>query len=310
MPQSRMATLDSDMFKCCHKVETLKWNKDTEAHALLQQAADQVKPIMVRRKWTVPLLCEFYPPASNLLGMNHNHGERIEVRLRSPRHHDTFLPYTSVLGTLLHELAHIEVGPHNAAFYALLDDLRAECETLMAATPSSASNAAAGGTALGGAATLPPHLARERAVLAAQRRDHVSRIMPAGGRVLGGDSDLANVAAVCDPREMALAAAERRQADDVWCSAVTSAPSGPSRSSPVVIDVDKDANAVSSNAALDGDDDVVEVVPVSNPKPLPHVVRRPVLRRPRHLASRVRIRENPAALAALQRAEANRPQRR
>ena len=31
--------------------------------------------------------------------------------------------YNDVLGTVLHELVHIEIGPHNAKFYKMLDEL-------------------------------------------------------------------------------------------------------------------------------------------------------------------------------------------
>lgn len=47
----------------------------------------------------------------------------IRVRLRPARADADFLPYESVLGTMLHEVAHNMVGPHNAAFYKLLDEL-------------------------------------------------------------------------------------------------------------------------------------------------------------------------------------------
>ncbi|CAI5959526.1 unnamed protein product [Closterium sp. NIES-64] len=36
---------------------------------------------------------------------------------------DSFFPYEHVLGTMLHELTHIERGPHDAKFYKLLDEL-------------------------------------------------------------------------------------------------------------------------------------------------------------------------------------------
>ena len=47
----------------------------------------------------------------------------IRVRLRAAGRVSDFLPYESVLGTMLHELAHNIVGPHDASFYKLLDDL-------------------------------------------------------------------------------------------------------------------------------------------------------------------------------------------
>lgn len=58
--------------------------------------------------------------------------------------------YESILGTMLHELAHIVRGPHDAVFYKLLDELKAECEELMArwvaAGRSSGGGSGGGGT--------------------------------------------------------------------------------------------------------------------------------------------------------------------
>jgi hypothetical protein len=34
---------------------------------------------------------------------------------------NTFYSYEFILGTMIHELAHIVVGPHNQAFYAEMD---------------------------------------------------------------------------------------------------------------------------------------------------------------------------------------------
>lgn len=327
---SRMVTLDSDVFKCCHKVETLGWSNDREVKALLQRAADQVKPIMARRKWAVPLLVEFYPPMPNLLGMNHNHGERIEIRLRSPNNRDALLTYESILGTLLHELAHIEVGPHNAEFYKLLDELQDECDTLIARgivpSSSSSSNGTVGhGQRLSGGRPPPKHIAQERAVQAANRRSRINRLMMptgAGGRVLGGHSDLAQLSALCDPREMALAAAQRRMADDLWCncanhqplssSTTTGQSDSRSNNEPAVIDVD----AVAETGSPKSDEiTIVEetrAAPMPTPAPAP-ARSRPPPRRRRTPSSTIPVRENPAALAALQRAQEQqlrRPRRR
>ena len=224
MASSRMATLDSEIFKCCHKVTTLGWSNDTEAKRLLQDAADQVKPIMARRKWAVPLLNEFYPSAPNLLGLNQGHGQKIFIRLRSPSNRDMFLSYESILGTLLHELVHIEVGPHNQKFYALLDELQNECDELIVKGNDGKSGKASGtfegqGNKLGGWGTtnVPRHLVPQRAAQAAQRRQRIASIMShgTGGRLGGGTAEIARI---CDPREMALAAAERRRLDDERCA--------------------------------------------------------------------------------------------
>ena len=47
------------------------------------------------------------------------------MRLRRPRDEASFYDYDFVLGTMLHELAHNIRGPHDAAFYKLLDELKA-----------------------------------------------------------------------------------------------------------------------------------------------------------------------------------------
>jgi hypothetical protein len=47
----------------------------------------------------------------------------IRLRLRAAGRVGEFLPYESVLGTMLHELAHNIVGPHDTSFYRLLNDL-------------------------------------------------------------------------------------------------------------------------------------------------------------------------------------------
>jgi hypothetical protein len=93
---------------------------------LLQEAAQQVAPLMLKRQWRVQLLVEFYPANPSLLGLNVNRREKICVRLRLPEDANAFFPLEHVVGTLLHELAHIVRGPHDAAFYKLLDELTGE----------------------------------------------------------------------------------------------------------------------------------------------------------------------------------------
>lgn len=288
-PQSRMVTLDSDMFKCCHKLSTLGWSQDAYARSLLQRATDQVRPIMAKRRWAVPLVAEFYPPATNLLGMNRGHGSKIELRLRSPRDRDAFLSYETILGTLLHELAHIDVGPHNAQFYKLLDELNAECDALIAQGNDGTGDRAFGGRGQrigeGLRGNVPRHVARERAVRAAQQRARVGRLMQGGGQRLGGRAE---VARSCDPRMMALAAAKRRLADEVWCGALVE------DSAVEVVDVDAAEN--NEGEVINVDEDEVQIVEAE--------VRKPPQRRlpPRVQARIVPIRQNPVALAALQRA--------
>lgn len=99
------------------------------AKLMLERVAKQVEPICISRKWRVKLLQEFFPSDAGLQGMNVNHGQVIHIRLR-PSNKSGFLPWPHILGTLLHEMVHMAIGPHNAAFYALLDELWAEVEKL------------------------------------------------------------------------------------------------------------------------------------------------------------------------------------
>lgn len=64
------------------------------------------------------------PTNSALLGLNVGRGVHVKLRLRRPRGDFDFFSYEEVLDTMLHELCHIEHGPHNALFYKLWDDIR------------------------------------------------------------------------------------------------------------------------------------------------------------------------------------------
>jgi hypothetical protein len=71
--------------------------------------------------------CCTRPKNPRLLGLNVNRGVEVKLRLRpNGRDHD-FIPYERVLDTMLHELAHIARGPHDAQFYKLWDELRKVC---------------------------------------------------------------------------------------------------------------------------------------------------------------------------------------
>jgi hypothetical protein len=97
-----------------------------EANKLLHKLAATVTPLMLRRKWFVPTLKEFFPENPNLLGLNVNHGQSILVRLRPHARKQSFYDWEHVLGTLIHELTHILVGPHNSEFYRIMDELDEE----------------------------------------------------------------------------------------------------------------------------------------------------------------------------------------
>ncbi|ERS96669.1 hypothetical protein HMPREF1624_06878 [Sporothrix schenckii ATCC 58251] len=97
-----------------------------DALQLLRRVASLVKPLMRARRWKVRELSEFFPDQANLLGLNINKGQKILLRLRYPGDASLFLPLEQVADTLLHELAHIVHGPHDAVFHALWNQLRDE----------------------------------------------------------------------------------------------------------------------------------------------------------------------------------------
>ena len=106
-----------------------------EAEKLLRSMASEVSEIMVSHAWTVGGLIEMDPRDDQimkkkqqeggcLLGYNENMGARIYVKLRQDD--GSFHDRDALMKTLLHELCHNVVGPHNAVFFALYADVRAE----------------------------------------------------------------------------------------------------------------------------------------------------------------------------------------
>jgi len=89
-----------------YDIRTLKKAKDPEAERLLKAIVAQVGPIMRKRQWRVEVLKEFFPTNPNLLGLNVNQGGEVCIRLRPSNDENSFLPYESLLGTMLHELCH------------------------------------------------------------------------------------------------------------------------------------------------------------------------------------------------------------
>jgi hypothetical protein len=109
-----------------------------EARSLMLKLAQDpaIVHIMREREYRVGLLAELDPiddrlsekledGGKRLLGYNTNAGASIHIRLRT---HDLsgFLAYPALIDTLLHELAHNEVGPHNEQFWHLFCQLKAD----------------------------------------------------------------------------------------------------------------------------------------------------------------------------------------
>merc|ERR1719440_644394 len=109
-----------------------------EARQLMLKLAQDpaIVHIMREREYRVGLLAELDPiddrhaekmegEGKRLLGYNMNAGAQIHVRLRT-QDLSGFLPYPALVDTLLHELCHNEVGPHNEHFWHLFCQLKAD----------------------------------------------------------------------------------------------------------------------------------------------------------------------------------------
>ncbi|KAJ3695384.1 hypothetical protein LUZ60_000761 [Juncus effusus] len=198
------------------ETKALKKPGEEEARAVLDKIAKQVQPIMRRRKWRVKRLSEFYPKNPALLGLNVNKGVEVKLRLRRHNREWDFFPFDQVLDTMLHELCHIQHGPHNAQFYKLWDELRKECEELISKGITGSGQGFDGsGRRLGGF-TIQPALPalRQTALAAAEKRARNGALLPTGPRRLGGNDVIMTS---LSPIQAAAMAAERRLYDDLWC---------------------------------------------------------------------------------------------
>jgi hypothetical protein len=139
-----------------------------DALALLRAiAADPgVAGLLQRHRWSVGLLSEM-PPAGKVgvspvcvLGVNVNRGQEISLRLRTDDLRG-FRRYSSIIETMIHELAHMEISGHGTDFKELNSALRREAAALDwrrapgAATPGGAPAAARAPAAAAPAAAAP-----------------------------------------------------------------------------------------------------------------------------------------------------------
>lgn len=203
-----------------HKVSEIRTLKrkvgGDEARKFLEKIAKQVQPIMRKHKWRVKVLSEMCPKNPRLLGLNVCRGVHVKLRLRRPNTDWDWYPFDEVLDTMLHELCHNAISPHNAAFYKLWDELRKECEQLIS---EGISGSGVGfdlpGRHLGGFSRQPPLSSlRQTALLAAENRKRQGLLLPSGPKRLGGDK---SVMSALTPVQAAAMAAERRLQDDIWC---------------------------------------------------------------------------------------------
>ncbi|QSZ29395.1 hypothetical protein DSL72_003909 [Monilinia vaccinii-corymbosi] len=167
--------------------------REAEALHSLKKIASLVKPIMRARNWRVGALTEFYPDQQNLLGLNVNRGHKICLRLRYAGDQNQFLPLEEVVDTMLHELCHNEIGPHNQQFHALWDQLRKEHDGLTS-KGYTGEGFLSEGRSLGGR-RVPRHEARRLARIAAEKRQNGLRgsDQKLGGRPVPYGTDIRKV---------------------------------------------------------------------------------------------------------------------
>lgn len=202
------------------EIKALKKPGEEEAKKILERIAKQVQPIMRKHNWRVKLLSEFCPNNPSLLGLNVGGGVQVKLRLRRPNRDWDFFPFDQILDTMLHELCHNAHGPHNASFYKLWDDLRKECEELMAkGIIGTGEGFDLPGRRLGGFSRQPPPSSlRATALAAAEKRSRMGSLLPSGPKRLGGDS---TIMVALSPIQAAAMAAERRLQDDLWCGSAS-----------------------------------------------------------------------------------------
>jgi hypothetical protein len=140
--------------------------RTAEAQAMLERVATDpgVLAVMKRRSWRVGALLELpeiESDSSKLLGLNKNRGAEILLRLTfdaGGRVGDGLRSYASIIDTMLHELVHIEIGPHNRDFHALHRVLKDEYAGALrwpsGAASSAASSASQGRAWVGGSGAL------------------------------------------------------------------------------------------------------------------------------------------------------------
>ncbi|KAG6874402.1 hypothetical protein C0995_015138 [Termitomyces sp. Mi166 len=197
-------------------VETFTHLKDKpkadRALPMLQKIASLVKPIMRKHSWKLPVLAEFFPDNANLLDVDG--GRKICIRLRPAHAPDTFYDEDDLVQTMLHELTHNVHGPHNDRFYQYLSGLQDEYDALQR-SGYAGEGLFSKGHRLGANVShnLPPHLARAKALEAAEKRKQTSRVLGSGGR-LGGRINTKGLSS----RELAAQAAECRARDEKSCA--------------------------------------------------------------------------------------------
>lgn len=212
----------SVIMECPYRIQSVKaltkFPNANEASKLLQRLVHATQALLIRKKWKVPLLTEFLPKNPGLLGLNVNRGAKIMIRLRNHESNTSFLPWEALLGTLVHELVHIEISSHSYEFYRMVDELCDEVQNdlLRGPAPVTSSNGGpafwpeSGAHRLGGAPLSDRVSLRDLASNAANKRLKAG----SGEYRLGGN--LLEMSSL-SKKELMARAAERRLRDNTAC---------------------------------------------------------------------------------------------
>jgi DNA-dependent metalloprotease WSS1 len=155
---------------------------------------------------------------NNVLGYNLTQGSshRIHLRLRNPTSHGTFYSYEEIAGTMCHELAHCERGPHDAKFYKIMDEIQEQYAVyLISGVVKDKEGFPIGSDqafVLGGrnkSSYTGSRTEREQAAVSRQNKSKLGGTFVLGGGLLPG-SDLYSSLKHLPPAEAARIAAERR----------------------------------------------------------------------------------------------------
>ncbi|KAG8779396.1 hypothetical protein FRC12_024299 [Ceratobasidium sp. 428] len=195
-----------------------------EALHLLKRICDLVSPVMRRHGWLLPVLAEFFPDDSRLLGLNVNAGAKILIRLRPAQSPTTFYPIEQLVSVMLHELTHNVHGPHDEKFYSFLNKLEDEYHALVTggwrgtgffAPGDKLGSRNTGLRGTEGAFSRFDTTGKRKAIEAAEARRRVEAL-GSGGR-LGGPRVASQSGKT--RQELAAEAAERRRLDEQLCAA-------------------------------------------------------------------------------------------
>jgi len=196
------------------EIETLGLEGDDEVKRMLKSAVARVIPIMKKRSWKVSKVKEFFPQNQSLLGLNKKVGVTITIyiKVRRSKSGIDLFPFEHTLGTLLHELCHIQIGPHDQNFYNLLDQLWNECEENKSLNVAKGMDGNSEGHKLDGMRHNPSALdARRLRLQALEKRMKLNKLTSLPPKRLGGSESNLSL------KDNILLAVERRLKDDQWC---------------------------------------------------------------------------------------------